>query len=170
MSYIITTERLHLRAFTLDDTDFIITLLNSEGWLKFIGDRQVHNTKDAYAYLANGPIKSYNTYGFGLWMVMLKENNLAIGMCGLLKRDTLEHPDIGFAFLPEFMGNGYAYEAAKATIHYAKQQLLLATVLAITLPTNERSINLLEKSGLKFIQNIPAPDNNDEILFLFSTT
>src|SRR5215210_8708442 len=102
MNYILETDRLRLRQFTLQDTSFIIELLNSPGWLKFIGDRNVKSEPQARNYLENGPLKSYQEYGYGLSMVERKTDNQAIGMCGILKRQTLEHPDIGFAFLPRF--------------------------------------------------------------------
>jgi len=89
-------------------------------------------------------------------------------MCGILKRDTLENPDIGFSFLPAFMGMGYAFEIANATINYAKNKLNLKTILAITVPTNKRSRQLLEKIGLKFIKTIYTPVDNEELM-LFST-
>ena len=111
MSIVFETERLNIRPFTLQDAAFIIELVNSEGWLKYIGDRNIKNTTDAEAYLANGPIKSYAQHNFGLWMVERKNNQTPIVMCGLIKRDTLPNPDIGFAFLPAFEKQGYAFEA-----------------------------------------------------------
>src|SRR5688572_2577541 len=106
------TQRLTIREFTGSDAAFIVALLNSAGWLRYIGDRQVRNEKDALNYLENGPLKSYKTHKFGLWKVELKTTGQPVGMCGFLKRDSLSFPDIGFAFLPEFSGYGYAYESA----------------------------------------------------------
>ena len=123
MEYILETERLGLREFNLKDTQFIIELLNSPGWLQFIGDRNVKTAGEAASYIKNGPIKSYSENGFGLCMVEIKENKTAIGMCGLIKRDGLENPDIGFAFLPNYMTKGYAFEIACATLSYAKDTL-----------------------------------------------
>ena len=120
---VLETDRLTLRQFTIHDTDFIISLLNSPGWLEFIGDRNVKTQEQATDYLLNGPIKSYHENGFGLSLVELKHPQKPIGMCGLLKREYLEHPDIGFAFLPEYSGKGYAYEIAKATMDYAEAML-----------------------------------------------
>src|SRR5688572_16453495 len=139
------TERLILREFTLDDTEFIIKLLNTEGWLKYIGERNVKNPEQAIKYLQEGPLKSYATNGFGLWMVEQKSDSIPVGMCGLLKRNYLPNPDIGFAFLPEFNGLGYAYEAAAATMNYARDVLKITVIDAITLEENTRSIKLLEK-------------------------
>jgi RimJ/RimL family protein N-acetyltransferase len=165
-TYILQTERLKLRQFTLDDTDFIIDLLNSPGWLQYIGNRNVKTEEQAINYLKNGPIKSYNQNGFGLSMVVTNDGN-PIGMCGIIKRDNLEHPDIGFAFLPEHTGHGYAFEIAEATLDYAKHHLNFSTVLAITLPGNSKSIRLLEKIGLRLVKSF-RPQNENEDLLLYS--
>lgn len=167
MKNILETERLILRQFTTDDTKFIVQLLNSPGWLEFIGDRNVKTDEQAIDYLQKGPIKSYKENGFGLSLVETKNDKIPIGMCGLIKRDHLENPDIGFAFLPEFAGKGYAYEIANATMDYAKEVLNINCVLAITTPTNVRSIKLLDKIGLKFIKTVSFPNENEE-LKLFS--
>ncbi|MDB5242087.1 MAG: acetyltransferase [Spirosoma sp.] len=164
MKYMIETERLRLRQLTDGDTPFILELLNSPGWLEFIGDRNVRTEEDATRYLRHGPLKSYETHGFGLSLVELKPGETPIGMCGLLKRDYLEHPDIGYALIPEFMGQGYAFEIASATIAYATQTLNIPIVLATVLPTNEKSIRLLEKIGLAFLRTITAPQDSTELL------
>ena len=167
MKIILETERLVLREFTIHDTQFIIELLNSPGWLKYIGNRNIETEEQAAIYLQNGPLKSYEVNGFGLSLVVMKNNNTPIGMCGILKRDNLDNPDIGFAFLPDFTGKGFAFEIANATMNFAKDTLLLPKILAITVPTNQPSINLLEKIGLKFISNFSFP-NSAEQLMLFS--
>lgn len=164
MKYILETERLRLRKFTTADTGFIIALLNSPGWLAYIGDRNVKTEEDAMTYLQNGPLKSYKQNGYGLSLVELKESRLPIGMCGIIKRPDLEYPDIGFAFMPEFTGQGYAYEVATATLMYAKNKLGLEQILAITLPSNERSIRLLEKLGLTYSRIYHFPATNEELL------
>jgi len=167
MNRILETERLVLRQFELTDAKFIVELVNTPGWLEFIGDRNIRTEEAAIHYLQYGPMKSYKDNGFGLCLVELKEGT-SIGMCGILKRDTLENPDIGFSFLPEFMGKGYAFEIADAVINYAKNSLKLKTIFAITVPTNKRSIQLLEKIGLKFSKTIYTPVDNEELM-LFST-
>ena len=161
--YILETERLRLRKFTLNDTMFIIELLNSPGWIKYIGDRNVKTEEQAIEYLKNGPLKSYSQNGFGLSLVETKDGQ-GIGMCGILKRDSLENPDIGFAFLPEFTGKGYAYEIASATLSYAINSLKIPKISAITLPQNTSSIKVLEKIGLKFIKSIYQPSSDEELL------
>lgn len=163
MNYILETERIKVRWLTMDDTRFIIELLNSPGWLKFIGDRNVKTEDQAKKYLESGPLKSYADNGFGLSLVELKNEKMPIGMCGIIKRDHLESPDIGFAFLPEFIGKGLAFEVAKATMTYAKQTLKLPEILAITLPSNKLSIKLLEKIGMRFIKIFSFPNDNEQL-------
>lgn len=163
---ILETERLILRHFTTEDTPFIIELLNTPGWIQYIGDRGIKTIPDAEQYLQNVPFKSYAANGFGLYMVALKENNTPIGMCGLIKRDTLDHVDIGFAFLPAYIGKGYAYEAAQATLAYAQEELGFEKLQAITLPDNTPSIKLLEKIGMKPQGKIQM---GEEELMLYST-
>lgn len=164
MKYILETERLTLREFTVGDSAFILELVNSPGWLKFIGDRNILTEKQAENYLVNGPMKSYADFGFGLCLVELKDPATPIGMCGILKRADLEHPDIGFAFLPKFTGNGYAYEIAAATLDNAVNVLNQKTILAITVPENKSSIRLLEKIGMRFIKPINFPNQKEELL------
>lgn len=164
MRHILETERLQLRELTYADAAFIIELLNSPGWLAYIGDRNVRNEAQAIAYLENGPIKSYALNGYGLFMVMLKESQTLIGMCGIINRDILEHPDIGFALLPEYAGQGYAFEMAAATLKYAKETLSLSKILAIVLPSNTHSIRLLEKIGLEQEGTFVYPDSEEELL------
>ncbi len=168
-NYIFQTDRLGVREITLKDTAFIMTILNTSGWLRFIGDKNVKTEKQAKKYIKEGPVKSYKNNGFGLWLVVRKEDGLAIGTCGILKRPNLKTPDIGFAFLPEFYGQGYAFEIATATLAYAKEQLHIPVVSAITLPDNTRSIRLLEKLGLKYIETI-YPTGEKENLLLYRSS
>jgi RimJ/RimL family protein N-acetyltransferase len=165
MNYIMETERLMLREFRNSDAKFIIELLNSPGWLDFIGNRNVHTTEEAINYMENGSITKNRFKGFGLSLVENKKDKLAIGMCGLVKRDYMEHPDLGFAFLPDAMKKGYAFEIAEATLRYCREALNIQQVCAITSPENKRSIRLLEKLGMFTNQTIKSPDN--EMLMLF---
>lgn len=144
------TERLLLRPFTTADAPFILTLLNEPSFLRYIGDKKVRNLDDARQYLTDGPIASYHKNGFGLNLVELKETQTSIGMCGLLKRDELPDPDIGFAFLPDFWNKGYAFEAAAAVMNDARERLKLNRILAIVNPDNYASMKLLERLGLSF--------------------
>ena len=147
---VLETELLVLRHLTLNDAPFVVELLNEPSFLRFIGDRKVRNLQDARRYLLDGPIASYQKFGFGLNLVFLKESGDAIGICGLLKRETLPDADVGFAFLPDHWRKGYASEAASATLEHGRTALGLKRIVAITSPDNLASIGVLEKIGLKF--------------------
>jgi RimJ/RimL family protein N-acetyltransferase len=160
---VLETERLVLRHLMAGDAAFMLRLLNEPSWLRFIGDRGVRTLEEARAYIARGPGASYERFGFGLDLVELKGEGTPVGLCGLVKRDALEDVDIGFAFLPEFWGRGYAHEAAAAVLEYAARVLGLRRVAAITDPDNESSIRLLEKLGLSFERMIRLPGDDEEI-------
>jgi RimJ/RimL family protein N-acetyltransferase len=165
MKFILETERLILRQFTTGDAKFIVELVNSPGWIEFIGDRNIKTEGQANEYLQNGPLKSYELNGFGLSLVELKNERTPVGMCGIIKRDNLENPDIGFAFLPEFTGKGLAFEIANATMTYARDKLKLPVIYAITVPGNKASIKLLKKLGMKFIKPLCFPDGDELMLY-----
>jgi RimJ/RimL family protein N-acetyltransferase len=167
---ILETERLRLREFTIGDTDFIIELLNSPGWLQFIGDRNVRTEQEAMAYLENGPVKSYRENGYGLSLVELKNNNKPVGMCGILNRATLDTPDIGFAFLPEAQGKGYAYEIADSVVKHAKTNLKIPVLAAITLPGNKSSVSLLGKLGFSFVNRFTNENGEELALYKIDST
>ena len=158
---ILSTDRLNLRELQSIDAPFILELLNQPAWLKYIGDRGVYSVDDAAKYIENGPGKMYREQGVGLYLVELASDKTAIGICGLIKRDSLPDIDIGFAFMSQYWGSGYAYEAAKATLEYAQEKLNLKRVIAITHPDNINSIKLLEKIGLKFEKMIKADHKED---------
>lgn len=132
---------------SVEDAEFILALLNDPSFLRFIGDKKVRTLEDARNYILTGPMQSYERFGFGLFLTELKESSAPIGICGLLKRDTLNDVDIGFALLPEYRGKGYGFESAKATLIYGKDIIGLKRIVAITSPDNEASITLLEKLG-----------------------
>ena len=168
MKQIIVTERLVLREVNINDADFILDLLNSKGWLQFIGDRNVRSLPDAEKYIADRIVKNYIDHGLVLYLVELKTSGTAIGLCGLIKRDTLEDIDIGFAFLPEYNGFGYAFEAAISTLQFAFESLEINRLVAITTPDNINSIKLLEKIGMQFEKKILFEEKEE--LFLFGIT
>ena len=141
------TDRLVIRSFRLDDAAFIVRLLNEESFIRNIADKNVRTKADAMNYLTNGPMLSYQENGFGLNLVQLKESATPIGVCGLVKRKELDHPDLGYAFLPEFWGKGYAREAASSVLREEVVASSINTVLAITFPDNLSSNNLLKKVG-----------------------
>jgi [ribosomal protein S5]-alanine N-acetyltransferase len=164
MSAILDTERLVLRKLTVNDAGFIAGLLNTPTWLRFIGDRGVRTIADAQSYIMKGPLISYTVHGFGLYLVELKATAQSIGMCGILKRDSLEVPDIGYALLPEFENKGYAYEVASATVDHAFKELHLLKLAAITDIDNDRSVRLLERLDFKF-QKMLEIDGKELMLF-----
>ncbi|WP_394747626.1 GNAT family N-acetyltransferase [Spongiimicrobium salis] len=164
------TDRLLLREFEITDSYFILSLLNTPGWLEFIGDRGVKTVLDAKKYLETGPLYSYREHGYGLWALQLKHNGKCIGMCGLLKRSRFKYADIGFAILPNFAGKGYGFEAASATMTYATQVLNIPRIIAITKPENKASIKLLQKLGLHFDRTAEYPKNNFVSVFVPSQT
>ncbi len=142
----IETERLRLRRFTDSDAPLILELLTDPLWLRFIGDRKVRTLEDAGEYLGK-IIRAHDAHGFGLHCVERKSDGVALGMCGLVKRDSLPDPDLGFAFLERFRGEGYAREAAAGTMTHAREVLGLARIFAIATPDNDRSNRLLAKLG-----------------------
>ncbi len=146
----IETTRLALHEFMDDDADFVLRLVNEPSFLRYIGDRGVRTIEDARRYIADGPVAGYARYGYGLLRVVRKSDGTTVGMCGVLKRDTLPDPDIGFSFLPEFWSQGYALESAGAVMKHAREVLKLERILAITTNDNESSIRLLGKLGFRF--------------------
>jgi len=163
---VVETPRLILRRLTLDDAEFILRLLNEPSFLEFIGDKGVRTLDDARDYMLKGPIGSYETFGFGLYRVELKERHTLIGMCGLVKRETLPNVDVGFAFLPEFWSKGYAVESAAAVLEHARTNLGLTRLVGIARPDNHASIRVLEKLGMKFEQRIRVmPDGPEDVLY-----
>ncbi|MBN8824962.1 MULTISPECIES: GNAT family N-acetyltransferase [unclassified Spirosoma] len=162
------TDRLLLQEFTFEDAPFILELLNTPAWLRFIGDRGVRTLDDARQYILNGPLHSYEQHGFGPYLVRLKEDGLPIGMCGLFKRDTLEDMDIGFAYLPEHIGKGYGLEAAATVMNFARDGLKATRIVGVVDPQNANSIRLLEKLGMHFVQAIRL-NGHDEESWLFAS-
>ena len=165
---IIETERLILRPFTPADAEFILTLLNEPSFVRYIGDKKVRDLEAARQYILNGPVASYERHGFGLCLVELRESHAPIGMCGLLKREELPQPDIGFAFLPAYWNKGFAFEAAAAVLQDASERLRLERILAITSLDNEASIKLLQRLGFSFERVIKLSAGSDEVK-LFAT-
>lgn len=149
-TFTIETERLVLRRLTLDDAEFILGLLNEPSFLQYIGDKGVRTLDDARDYVLKGPIATYEKHGFGLYLVLLKAGQIPIGMCGLLKRDTLPDVDIGFSYLPQFWGKGYALESALAVLDEGKCVFGLERIVGLVKPGNQGSIRVLQKLGMKF--------------------
>jgi len=161
---ILETERLLLREFEEEDAGFIFRLLNSPGWLKFIGPRGIQTEENAKDYINSKLRKAYAELGFGFYLIELKSSGESAGMCGLVKREGLDDVDVGFALLPEYEGMGYAYDAAAAIVEYAGKTLHIKTLSAITIPGNKSSIRLLEKIGLRFSKMIRIPNDPEELM------
>jgi len=163
MNFLI-TERLRIQKMSMEDAAFVVDLLNSEGWIKYIGDRNVRSLEAGQKYLEERILKSYEDYGFGLYKLILKDTGKEVGVCGFVKRPELDDPDIGFAMLPGHEGQGYGFEAASALLEYAESVLKLNRILAITLPHNLKSVRLLEKLGLTTEKTIYLFDGKEELL------
>ena len=147
---IVKTSRLTIRHLNHGDAAFINELVNQPAWLEHIGDKGVHNLNDARDYITNGPLAMYRDHGFGLFIVENTTTNQPVGICGLIKRDTLPLPDIGFALLPDHCSKGYAFEAANAVIQIACKELKIKKILAVATFNNHSSIRLLAKLGFEF--------------------
>jgi ribosomal-protein-alanine N-acetyltransferase len=165
---VLETERLRLRHFNLDDVDFIVSLLNEPSFRQHIGDKGVRTPEDAGDYLRNGPIDGYARFGYGLNLVELKDSGVAIGMCGLVRRDDLEYPDIGYAFLEKYRAQGYARESAEAVMKHARKKLGINRIVAIVTPDNESSIRLLEKIGLTCDRMIRLANDDQDLKYFVS--
>lgn len=150
-----------LKFYLLNETDapLMLRLLNEESFIRNIGDRNVRTLALAEQYLQDGPIRSYQQHGFGMYRLERKSDGMNIGLAGLVYRDYLGIPDIGYALLPEFSGEGYASEAAQAVFHYGKQLLKLPAIVGIVAPDNLASKKILEKLGLVSLKQILSPDS-----------
>jgi RimJ/RimL family protein N-acetyltransferase len=157
------TERLSVRWLNAGDSAFILGLVNEPSWIQFIGDKGVKTAQDAVRYIENGPVAMYKRTGFGLYMVELREIGEPIGICGLIKREGLKDVDLGFAFLPRFWRNGYAFEAATAVMRYGRKVLGLRRIVAILSPDNHRSSRLLEKLGFCFEGTVKLQPDDEEL-------
>lgn len=167
---IVETNRLVISKFTTKDAPFFLELTNTPNWIKYIGDRNLKTVKDAEEYLKDKTLKSYSDFEFGFYKLQLKVENLkSIGTCGLIKRETLDDVDIGFAMLPEYESKGFGYESSMAIMELAKHKFNLKRISAITLPINKKSIKLIEKLGLAFEKKV-KPFEDDQELLLFVKT
>jgi ribosomal-protein-alanine N-acetyltransferase len=162
MTPVLRTERLELRELVPEDDEFILRLLNEDGFLRFIGDKGVRTLADARDYLSKGPIDSYRRYGFGLYLTSLR-GGAPIGICGLVKRDSLPDVDVGFAFLEQYWSKGYAAESAAAVLAWGREHLRLSRIIAITAPDNAGSIAVLRKIGLRFERTVKLTGDSQEL-------
>ena len=160
---ILETERLILRKLSPHDAEFILELLNEPSFMKNIGDKGVRTRAGAEQYILDGPMASYERFGFGLYRVELKDSGVPIGICGLLKRDSLPDVDVGFAFLPKFWSCGYAVESASAVMKHGRSALGIGRIVAITALDNQGSIKVLERIGLRFEGTIRLSERESEV-------
>ena len=166
-AYVLETERLALRHFSLQDDRFLFELLNDPNWIKYIGDRGIKSRRNARDYIRKILLKRYQELGYTLYLVERRDDNTFLGMCGLVKRDFLPYPDVGYALLSKFVGNGYALEACRAVLQYSQDQLQLSTVAAITLNDNIRSVRLLANLGFKYQGQIPTEESEEHLALYY---
>jgi RimJ/RimL family protein N-acetyltransferase len=167
---VLQTERLVLSRLSFDDCEFIVELVNEPSFKRFIGDKKVSTPVDARRYLRDGPIGSYERFGYGLFLVCPKDSGSPAGICGLVKRQEFDDPDIGFAFLQRYRGTGYALESAKAILDYGFAELGLKRIIAMADPDNEASIRLLARLELEFECMVRLPgDEHDINLYAIET-
>ena len=158
------SARLLIRPMSIIDATFMLELMNTPGWIEFIGDRNVKDRTAASNYILTRIIPSYHTYGFGLYLVLLKDSSKPVGICGLVKREGLMHPDLGYAILPEHENKGYTSEACKTILEYVGKNLTIPTIYSITTHKNIAAKRVLEKQGLTFLQTVQLPQNQNEFL------
>ena len=161
---ILETKRLILRQLTAEDADFMLELMNEPAFIRNVADRGIRERADAAAYLAKKVLPSYSKFGFGFYRVDLKRTCTPVGICGLIKRPSLDEVDVGFSILERYWRNGYAFEAAAATMEYGRDALGIERIVGITAPGNLASIRLLEKLGLKFQREVHVPGFGSESL------
>ncbi len=154
---VLETERLHLRRLETGDARYILTALNEPSFIRFVADRRVRTLADAENYIREKIRPSYQEHGFGFYLVSERASGDPVGMCGLIKRETMDDVEIGWSLLEKYWGKGYAFEAARAVRDHALNDLRLARVVAATSPLNERSIRLIEKLGLRFERMVQLP-------------
>ncbi|MBV6324830.1 GNAT family N-acetyltransferase [Duganella violaceipulchra] len=162
---ILDTERLTLRTIGVDDAAFYYELVNDPTWLEFIGDKGIRSIEGARDAILEGPCAMQERLGHSLYVMERKSDGVALGLCGLIKRDGLDDVDIGYAIRPAWFGQGYTYEAAVAVVAYARDQLRMKRLLGLTAPANLNSIRLLQKLGLAFVElrNLPPHERPTNI-------
>lgn len=169
MGWRLDTPRLFLRRITLDDADLLLAIWNDPAFVRNVGDRGVRTLEQARDAVRSSALRLYADHGYGPYAMVRKSDESRVGVCGLFKRDNLDHPDIGFALLPEYCGNGLAGEAAMAVLDHARNELCLEKLTGIVSPANTPSIRLLEKLGLSYSRKITMPGDEQEVC-LYSRT
>lgn len=160
---VLETDRLRLRRLTLDDAELMLAIWNDPAFVRHVGDRGIRTREEARQALRDGPLQLYAEYGFGPYRVALKSDDRAVGICGLFRRDGLDDVDIGYSILPEYCGQGYAFEAATAVVGHARDDIGLARLTAIVSPDNGPSIGLTRKLGLRYEKTIRMTGDDDDV-------
>jgi RimJ/RimL family protein N-acetyltransferase len=160
---VLETQRLLLSRLSYDHCEFIFELVNEPTFKRFIGDKDVNSLEDAREYLREGPIGGYEKFGYGLFLVTLKDTEKPAGICGLVRREEFDDPDIGFAFLRRYRRNGYAGESVEAVLEYGFGSLELRRIIAMADPDNEPSVRLLERLGFVYEREVRMPDDDQDI-------
>ena len=160
---VLETRRLLLRRVTLDDADLMLSIWNDPAFVQFVGDRGVRTIEQAKTALSEGVLLLFERYGYGPFCVVRKADGTRMGICGLFRREVLDDPDIGFALLPEYCGDGFAFEAARAVVAHARDDLGIGTLTAIVSPDNVASVGLIGKLGFSFDRGITMPGEEQEI-------
>lgn len=166
MATMLTTARLTIRELTTDDAGFLLELLNEPDFIRNIADRQVRTVEQAERYMQDGPLASYRQHGFGLWLVERRADRIPLGLCGLLQRDYLSMPDLGYAILARYSGQGYTSEAARAVLQFGWQQLGYQQLCAIVSPHNAASLHILQQLGMQHCGELQLPDSGKTVCYL----
>ena len=162
-AHLIDTERLRIGPVTTDDADIMLAIWNDPAFIHNVNDKGVRTLEEARDAIATGPQKMFAEHGVGPFWMELREDGTRIGICGLFKRENIEYPDIGFALLPDWVGKGFAGEAAQAVVQYARDVLELPALTAIVSPRNAPSIRLIEKLGLQLDGLIRMPGDDEDV-------
>jgi RimJ/RimL family protein N-acetyltransferase len=163
MNHELLTERLQMNWVTEADAEFMLAVWNDPTFIRYVGDRGIRTAAEAREAVRDKVLTHYEQHGYGPCAVSLRSGGPPMGICGLFKREHLDHPDIGYGFLPPYRGKGYALEAAQAVVAHARDQLRIPKLYAIVSPDNERSVHLLEKLGMRYEGPVRMPDEGEDI-------
>ena len=160
---ILNTERLEMCWLTPDDAPMMLAVWNDPAFIRYVGDRSIRTLDEARAAIETGPLRLYTDFGYGPFRITRRVDGVNFGICGLFRREGLDEPDIGFAVLPDFCGQGFGFEASVAVLDHARDALKLSCVTAIVSPENKPSVGLLEKLGLHYERAIRMPGEDHEV-------
>ena len=161
--WLMETARLRMRPVTVNDAELMLAIWNDPAFIRNVTDRGIRTLEQSRDAIKDGAQKLFADYGYGPYCMSLKSDGSMIGICGLFRRDNLDDPDIGFGVLPDYVGKGYAGEAAQAVVDYARDTLKIEVLTAIVSPKNAPSIGLIERLGLSFERMITMPGDDDAI-------